>query len=110
MEDDIVRGCKDAGITTWVAERNGQVIGFAAYKLDDKSRTGEVELLSVAPDQQNQGIGTELNTFALRKMKEGGMRLAVVGTGGDDGHAAARRSYEKVGYVALPLVRYYKEL
>jgi hypothetical protein len=38
------------------------------------------------------------------------MRLAVVGTGGDSGHAPARRTYEKAGYTGLPLVRYYKHL
>jgi len=51
-----------------------------------------------------------LNTFVLRKLEDGGMKLAVVGTGGDEGHAPARRSYEKAGYTALPLVRYYKDL
>jgi hypothetical protein len=43
-------------------------------------------------------------------MKENGMKLAVVGTGGDPGHAPARRAYEKAGYTAMPAVRYYKEL
>jgi hypothetical protein len=43
-------------------------------------------------------------------MKQAGMRLAVVGTGGEDGHAPARRSYEKAGYTGLPLVRYYKKI
>jgi hypothetical protein len=38
------------------------------------------------------------------------MKLAVVGAGGDEGHAPARRSYEKAGYTALPLVRFYKAL
>jgi hypothetical protein len=51
-----------------------------------------------------------VNTFALQRLKDGGMKLAVVGTGGDEGHAPARRSYEKAGYTALPLVRYYKDL
>ena len=59
---------------------------------------------------QNRGIGTDLNNFALGKMKESGMKLAVVGTGGDPGHAPARKSYEKAGYKALPLVRYYQDL
>lgn len=48
--------------------------------------------------------------MALQKLKEGGMKLAMVGTGGDEGHAFARRSYEKAGDTGLPLVRYYKEL
>ena len=67
-------------------------------------------MLAVHPEYQNHGFGTELNIFALQKMKESGMKLAEVGTGGDEGHAPARRSYEKAGYTGLPLVRYYKAL
>ena len=102
--------CHDEKITTWVAEVDGNVIGFVAYDLNDEKKIGEVQLLAVHPEYQNQGIGTTLNTFALQKFKDGGMKLAVVGTGGDEGHAPARRSYEKAGYTALPLVRYYKDL
>ncbi|PVC90671.1 GNAT family acetyltransferase [Streptomyces sp. CS090A] len=43
-------------------------------------------------------------------MKEAGVTLASIWTGGDPGHAPARRTYEKAGYTALPLVRYYKAL
>ena len=92
-----------------MAQRRRQK-GYIAYTLDLIDRIGEVYMLAVHPDYQNRGIGTELNTFALQKLKESGMHLAEVGTGGDPGHAPARRSYEKAGYTALPLVRYYKDL
>jgi GNAT superfamily N-acetyltransferase len=62
------------------------------------------------PDYQNDGIGTALNEYAIDKMREAGMRLAVVETGGDESHAPARRSYEKAGYTGLPLVRTYQKL
>ena len=94
----------------WVAELDSTVTGFIAYRLNLEEKTGEVELLAVHPSYQNRGIGTALNNFALAKMKESGIKLAVVGTGGDQGHAPARRSYEKVGYTPLPLVRYYQAL
>lgn len=93
----------------WVAEVDGNVVGYIAYELHD-DKTGEVQLLAVHPEHQNQGVGTELNTFVLQKMKAAGMKLAVVGTGGDSSHAPARRSYEKARYTGLPLVRYYKDL
>ena len=51
-----------------------------------------------------------MNHVALRLMRNAGMTLATVATGGDPAHAPARRSYEKAGFVALPLVRYYKAL
>lgn len=100
----------DQKYSVWVAELEQTIAGFIAYTLDTKEMVGEVYMLAVHPDYQNRGIGTELNTFALQKLKESGMRLAVVGTGGDPGHAPARRSYEKAGYTPLPLVQYYKDL
>jgi GNAT superfamily N-acetyltransferase len=102
--------CTDPAVTTWVAEADGRVVGFIAYKTDMATRAGEVALLAVAPASQNRGLGTRLNVFALDRLREQGMRLAVVGTGGDPGHAPARRSYEKAGYTGLPLVRYYQAL
>jgi len=103
--------CRDGEKTAvWVAEVDGIVVGFVAYELHLNDQSGEVQLLAVHPDYQNLGIGTELNNWALTKMKESGMRLAVVGTGGDPSHAPARRLYEKAGYTGLSLVRYYKDL
>jgi GNAT superfamily N-acetyltransferase len=103
--------CRDAEKTiVWVAELDGIVVGFLAYELHTKVKTGKVKLLAVHPDYQNRGIGTRLNNFALEKMKQGGMKMATVETGGDPSHAPARRSYEKAGYTALPLVRYFKDL
>lgn len=95
---------------TWVADVDGVVAGFVCYELNDETKVGEVQLLAVHPGYQNHGIGTQLNLFALQKLKDGGMKLAVVGTGGDEGHAPARRSYEKAGYTGLPLMRYYQKL
>ena len=102
--------CQDGKYNILVAETDGKVVGFLAYELNEENETGEVQLLAVHPEYQNLGIGTELNTVALEQMKAAGMGMAVVGTGGDEGHAPARRSYEKAGYTALPLVRYYKDL
>lgn len=107
----VERVCKESERdTVWVAEEDGAIAGFIAYELKRKQRTGEVQMLAVDPAYQNRGIGTELNLFALDRMKESGMDLVEVGTGGDPGHAPARRSYEKAGYTPLPLVRYYKAL
>ena len=85
-------------------QRHERVICSVSIKLE------RTTTLFTHPEHQNKGLGTELNKFALRKFKECGMKLASLGTGGDEGHAPARRSYEKAGYTALPLVRYYKKL
>ncbi len=101
--------CKDRENTSvLVAELDGKVVGFVAYQI--RGQTGEVELLAVHPDYQSLGIGTGLNKRALEEMKAAGVVLVEVGTGGDESHAPARRTYEKSGYTPLPLVRYYKRL
>jgi ribosomal protein S18 acetylase RimI-like enzyme len=111
QREGVVGVCSDtARFTVLVAEVDGAAVGFIAYEVDLAKRTGEVYLLAVHPDHQNRGIGTALNTHALDDMKARGARLAVVGTGGDPGHAPARRTYEKAGYTGLPKVRYYKAL
>ena len=110
QKEAVEKACLDETMTTWVAEVEHNVAGFLVLALNDTDKVGEVYMLAVHPDYQNRGIGTELNLMALRKMTEAGMKLAVVGTGGDDGHAPARRAYEKVGYTGLPAVRYYKAL
>jgi GNAT superfamily N-acetyltransferase len=110
QQEVVEKICLDEKMNTWVAEVEGQVVGFVTYELNHETKIGEVQLLAVLPEAQNHGIGTQLNLFALQKLKEGGMKLAVVGTGGDEGHAPARKSYEKAGYTGLPLVRYYKAL
>ena len=103
--------CKEDGaMQVWVAEWDGRMAGFVAYDMNLTSKEGEVQYLAVDPEYQRRGIGAALNTFALEKLKAGGMELAVVGTGGDPAHAPARRAYERAGYVGLPLVRYYKKL
>ena len=43
-------------------------------------------------------------------MREHGAVLAVIGTGGDPGHAPARAAYEKAGFRPFPQVRYYRML
>jgi predicted N-acetyltransferase YhbS len=113
QREDVEAVCKDREKTSVrVAEADGKVVGFIAWHLHaaDAAQTGEVVLLAVHPAYQNQGIGTDLNTLALAQMQAAGMQLVAVGTGGDPGHAPARRAYEKAGYTAMPQVRYYKAL
>jgi hypothetical protein len=63
---------------------------------------------AVHPEHQNHE--SVIKHVCASKMKESGMKLAVVATGGDESHAPARKSYEKAGYTGLPPVRYYKDL
>ena len=74
----------------WVAEVNGATVGFAAIELGcHESCMGEISMLAVDPDYQSGGIGTALTEFALDRIQDAGMTVAMVETGGDPGHAAA---------------------
>lgn len=88
----------------------GSTLGFVAVKLHSESSMGEVYMVAVDPDFQGQGIGTALMEFALSWMKDAGMSIAMVETGGDPGHAPARHTYKKLGFGLLPIARYFKKL
>lgn len=102
--------CRDEKATVWVADIDGRPVGFAAVYLDADAHSGEIEMLAVDPGSQRRGIGAALTDIAVEHLRAAGVTLAVVGTGGDPGHAPARRTYEKAGFVGLPLVRYYQKL
>ena len=94
----------------WVAEVDETPVGFVAVEIHQEDNLGEIYMLAVDPDYQGRGIGTALTEFALDRIQDAGMTVAMVETGGDPGHAAARRTYEKAGYVQLPIARYFKEV
>ena len=94
-----------------VACLDGQPIGFAALTFDPVQAIGEIVITAIDPAHSGQGHGTTLNLAALSRMKQRGMRVATVGTGGDPSHAAARRTYEKAGFSkVIPNLVYYQAL
>ena len=102
--------CAAGDTNVWVAIDAGSTVGFVAVKLDSESSMGEIYMVAVDPDFQGRGIGTALMKFALAWMKDAGMSVAMVETGGDPGHAPARHTYEKLGFGLLPIARYFKKL
>lgn len=110
--------CAAEDTTVWVASvfdqpkgnEAGSTVGFVAVKLHQETSMGEIYMVAVDPDFQGEGIGTALIEFTLNWMKEAGMSIAMVETGGDPGHAPARHTYEKVGFGLFPVARYFKKL
>ena len=95
----------------FVALTDGKVVGFITYHVNETTRTGEIGGNAVDPDCRGMGIGPKMYDFVLNKMREEGMEYATVYTGLDDGHAPARRAYEKAGFQKnLPSIRYYQKL
>lgn len=102
--------CAAEDTNVWVAIDAGLTVGFVAVKLHSETSMGEIYMIAVDPDFQGHGIGTALMEFALGWMKDAGMSVAMVETGGDPGHAPARHTYEKLGFGLLPIARYFKKL
>lgn len=107
---DVESVLADEKATVWVAEQDGAVVGFAAAILHVERQVGELQMMAVDPDHQNHGLGTELTKVAIDWMREAGMTHAFISTGGDPGHAPARRTYEKAGFSPFPGVYYFKVL
>jgi GNAT superfamily N-acetyltransferase len=101
----------DDGMKVWVAESDGAVVGFVTAQVADADRAiGQIEKVAVDPAVQNSGLGSELTELATSWLREIGMSVAAIGTGGDDGHAPARHVYDKAGYTPLVNVLYFKAL
>ena len=75
--------CATEDTNVWVAIDADIVVGFVAVKLDLESSMGEIYMVAVDPDFQGRGIGSALTEFALDWMKNAGMSVAMVETGGD---------------------------
>ena len=100
--------------TTWqlfVAELDSTIVGFVSIQINLETTVGEIGLNAVSPSYSGQGMGTKMYEFANTTMKNAGMRVATVATGGDKSHLPARKAYEKAGFnVQIPSVWYCRTL
>jgi ribosomal protein S18 acetylase RimI-like enzyme len=110
-QDKAVRDvCASPDMKVWVAVESGAVAGFVALRFHTADKLGEIYMIAVDPEFQRRGIALALTEFAVARMKEAGMVVAMVETGSDPGHAPARAAYEKAGFGLLPVARYFKQL
>ena len=102
--------CSDEAVHVWVASEGARTAGFVALKLHPEDQMGEIYMIAVDPDFQRRGIATSLTSHAIDWFRNAGMSIVMVETGGDPGHAPARRAYESSGFRLLPVARYFKSL
>jgi GNAT superfamily N-acetyltransferase len=99
------------GASIWVAvDEFGAVVGWVGLQFHDAVQLGEVRIMAVDPRHHRKGIATALLVASEHVMRERGLKVSLVGTGDDPGHAPARRTYERAGYRQWPSVRYIKQL
>src|SRR5437588_1719836 len=106
QEQDVRQACAEQIAS--VACAGGKILGFVTVVIDGPEQPGEIYMIAVDPAAQREGVGRALTEHALQQIRDAGCRVAVVGTGGDPGHAPARALYESCGFTALPLVNYYR--
>lgn len=111
MQANAVMGvCDDPDVEVWVASEGRRPVGFTALRLHETDHMGEVYMIAVDPDHQRRGIASALIEQSLASFRQAGMTTAMVETGGDPGHAPARRAYESAGFRLFPVSRYFIKL
>ena len=93
QSDDVafVLDAESSGID--VALDGERPVGWVCTRMHPEDSMGEVYILAVDP-----------------RWRRRGMRMIMVETGGDPGHAPARATYEAVGFERWPVARYFKDL
>ena len=97
--------------TMYVTECEGKVAGFIHYVYDAGSRIGTISNNAVSGEFRGRGIGPRQYELVFSLLREAGAVGVRVTTGLDDGHAPARRAYEKAGFERnTQAITYYKKL
>ena len=94
----------------WLAMERDHVVGFIGLRLHPEDQMGEIYIIAVLPDHQQRGVATNLMLFAENRIRASGMKMMMVETVGDSGHAPARHAYEAFGFERWPVARYFKKL
>lgn len=102
--------CGEESADVWVVEREGRAVGFVATVIAADRSSAEIDMIAVDPAHQRRGLGADLLEHALIRARAAGIPLLEIATAGDPSHAPARRAYERAGFTALPLVRFYRKL
>ena len=86
----------------FVSEFDGRVAGFCSLSADTATGIGQVGQNGVHPDLKGKGCGSRQLAFVLDELRRRGMKIAEVHTGlNDEGHAPARKMYERAGFEPL---------
>jgi len=88
-----------------LAEQDGRIIGYVGWNVTNGT-SGRLDRVAVHPDARHQGVARRLCVSAIADLKQRGITVVHVGTGGDAFHAPARALYESLGFIPYPTVDY----
>jgi GNAT superfamily N-acetyltransferase len=89
---------------------DGVPAGWVCTRLHPEDSMSEVYVLAVDPRHQGKGLGSALVQHSVERARAHGMRMVMVETGDDPGHAPARQLYERSGFERWPVARYFKDI
>lgn len=107
---DVEATCRDTETDVWLAITGNNLAGFLGLRAHEEDSMGEIYIIAVDPDFQRQGVGAGLMDFALKWMRQKDLKMAMVETGGDEGHTPSRTAYENAGFERYPVARYFRKL
>lgn len=87
----------------------GPPLGYVGWQVNTDG-SGRLEMVAVHPAARRRGVGTAICRAALERLRQRGVTVVHVGTGGDPFHASARGLYESLGFNAYPVVDYTRVL
>ncbi|EHU5194288.1 MULTISPECIES: GNAT family N-acetyltransferase [Vibrio] len=93
-----VEALKHPSITFWCAEKNGVVQGCIALK-ELASNHAEIKSMRTATSSRNQGIASQLLSHVVAVAKTRNYEFLSLETGSMDYFLAARKLYEKHGFI-----------
>ncbi|WP_338671884.1 mycothiol synthase [Streptomyces sp. SCSIO 30461] len=80
----------------FLAERDGEIVGFHWTKVHAEEQLGEVYVVGLRPDAQGSGLGKALTAIGLRHLAAEGLPAAMLYVDADN--TAALRVYERLGF------------
>jgi len=98
-----------AGRFVTLAEEDGAVLGYVGWDVS-RGTTGQLEMVAVAADARGRGVARALCEHVLDRMREHGIAVVHIGTGGDPFHGPARALYESLGFRGWPTYDYARTL
>ena len=71
---------REQAATCFVAELDGQVIGYITTAVSQRTSTGRIPNIGIARGYRGLGLGTRLIEYALASFRRQGLRLARIET------------------------------
>lgn len=95
----------------YVAKKDGVIYGFCSARYEKDGKLGIFGYNGVDINSRGMRIASRMYNFLKGNLINKGCIYARVHTGLDDGHAPARRAYERTGFShPLPMVTYYMKI